>query len=153
MAQIELDARGQREYQYMVSRPIAKTIMGECAACRYKIPYGYLAVVTKWKRVTPKYGMVYQVPAEMYCRQCGRNLSEFVHHYRRPRVEARELTPKEMAVKILEMVAKKPQSARKLSRRIGVEYGPVFKAVIAALKKAGRIERDEETGRYEAVRH
>jgi hypothetical protein len=67
--------QAQKDEYNAIDLAVPPKIMDRCAQCGRGIPHGYLALVTKWTTVVWGSGYVVHKPAEMYCRDCGLNVS------------------------------------------------------------------------------
>lgn len=145
-------SRGQiahlEEHRLMERKP---RIVNKCRDCGRGVPAGYLAVVVKWVSVVWGKGYTSHVAEVVLCRDCGKGQVTAKRYERERKAlvastligepEEVELTPKEIAVKMLQLLGsyKKPHSVEWLCKQAGIEFSDVVLEVLKALKNVGKV--------------
>lgn len=153
-------SRGQlKSLEEFRDREFKPRIIGKCRDCGRGIPAGYLAVVVKWASVVWGKSYTSQQPEVILCRGCAKGVitnqrftarkavlaSNLVEEEEQVEQEEVELTPKEIAIKLMELfrLYKKPHSVEWLCKQAEIEVSDVVVAVLKALRGAGKIIRSE----------
>jgi hypothetical protein len=141
MSKAVLSRKDAARLEEMKAQPIKPKKQGVCATCMRDIPYGYLALVTKWESV--EYGTIkVSIPRVMYCRNCepssakGKHVDKITAASKVVVEDKTNKTPldKDLAAKLMKVMSKvKPHSPRWMIKRAGLT---IDKSVaITTLKK------------------
>jgi len=141
MMKVELSKKQQQDLEALKAAPVPKQLQGSCAGCGRGIPFGYVAVVTKYQSV--KQGQItVSKPSEMYCHGCRPMESPkkkvVEKKSEKPVVDTSAVskTPldKTLAKQLMSVMSKsKPHSPRWMLKRLKLDIDK--SAAIATLKK------------------
>lgn len=135
-------------------------LMGTCAGCGAGIPWGWvplLASPDERASEVPLLNAAFKTVVRrinLFCRRCpeSQDVISIERHHRRRRVSVAEeqneqqpveLTPKDIAVKLLGVLSDEPASSKKLLRRaeLDEDYLDVAKLILKKLAAAGKIKK------------